>query len=158
MDPISILSGLIVNKAVDIILKKTAFQYINRKALEKEFHKIMSEAIRKTADGKFAEYFIREKGSIDDSFWKNERVVKELWGTFTDLENTASIPDFTVLYEEYYKIYTEGQIAPKPFEKVIDVGSIFWRRREGQNSSPRFSRGKSSFSLMSLSIRQKGWR
>jgi formylglycine-generating enzyme required for sulfatase activity len=96
---------------------------IGKRKIENELRKAIETAVSSIEDD-FTECFVRDKGRLDESFWRRDEVKTQLWKSLTDKQHPESIPDFDILYDAYCEIYLEhARIERNLFDKTM---SEFW--------------------------------
>jgi formylglycine-generating enzyme required for sulfatase activity len=94
-----------------------------KRKIENELRKAIETAVSSIEDD-FTECFVRDKGRLDESFWRSDEVKTQLWMSLTDKLHPESIPDFDILYSAYCEIYLEpARIERNLFDKTM---SEFW--------------------------------
>ena len=111
----SVASGVFKDALIDPVIGKLKTQNELRKAIETAVSGIEDD---------FSECFVRDKGRLDESFWRRDEVKRQLWKSLTDKQHPERIPDFDILYRAYCEIYFEyARIERNLFDKTM---SEFW--------------------------------
>jgi formylglycine-generating enzyme required for sulfatase activity len=96
---------------------------IGKLKIENELRKAIETAVSSIEDDS-TECFVRDKGRLDESFWRSDKVKTQLWMSLTDKQHPERIPDFDILYDAYCGIYLESaRIERNLFDKTM---SEFW--------------------------------
>jgi hypothetical protein len=115
--------GVITSVASGVFKDALIDPGIGKRKVENELRKVIETAVSSIEDD-FSECFVRDKGRLDESFWRRDEVKTQLWKSLTDKLHPESIPDFDILYGAYCEIYFEyARIERNLFDKTM---SEFW--------------------------------
>jgi len=120
---VSSIIGFVVSSAQKAFVDPWIERKIDKYNAEKELKEAISYAVNRIEEV-FTLCFVRDKGPLDESFWKRTEVRTELWDTLIDSRNPERIPNFDVLYNAYCDIYVESTRIERPLiDKALQQ---FW--------------------------------